>query len=128
MTIFSPELLNVNNLRNMPLSMTHPYHMVPDYEGIINQGKNMLELGEKTGGEAVLRSGVFENYLLSALDSVSSLQQRASTMVQEAITNPDMYDAHDITVAQAEASLALNTTVNILSRLVQSWRDLINIR
>ena len=128
MTIYSPELLNVNTLRNMPLSINHPYGKIPDFGNVLEQGRIINELGGKTGGETVLRSGVFEDAMLNALDKVSAQQQKASNMIQDAITNPDLYDAHDITIAQAQASLALNTTVNILSRLVQSWRDLINIR
>ena len=126
--IYRPELVNVNTQKNFPLTITHPYHMVPSFEDILNQGKNLAALGEKTGGETVMRSGVFTDSMLSALDQVSSYQQLASNMVQEAILNPDMYDAHDITIAQAEASIALNMTRNILSRIVQSWRDLINTR
>jgi flagellar hook-basal body complex protein FliE len=49
-------------------------------------------------------------------------------MQTQAIINPGSVDIHDITIAQAEASMALGITRNILSRLVQSWRDLINTR
>jgi len=128
MTIFKPELVNVNTLRSFPLKITHPYHMVPKFADVLNEGKNLAELGKKTGAEEVLRSGTFTDSMLGALDKVSSYQQLASTMAQEAITDPDLYDAHDITIAQAEASMALNITRNILSRIVQSWRDLINTR
>ena len=128
MTIYKPDLVNVNTLREVPLKITHPYHMVPKFEDVLNQGKNLAELGDKTGADILLRSGTFTDSMLGALDKVSAYQQLASTMAQDAITDPDLYDAHDITIAQAEASMALNITRNILSRIVQSWRDIINTR
>jgi flagellar hook-basal body complex protein FliE len=37
-------------------------------------------------------------------------------------------DVHDITTAQAKAALSLNIARNVLNRVVQGWRDLINTR
>ena len=128
MTIYRPELVNFNSLKNVPLTITHPYHMVPDFGSILNQGKNLVETGNKIGSDMVERSGTFSESMLNALDKVSAYQQLASNMVQDAVTDPDLYDAHDITIAQAEASMALNITRNVLNRIVQGWRDLINTR
>jgi flagellar hook-basal body complex protein FliE len=102
--------------------------MVPNFESILKQGANLAELGNKIGTDAVVRSGTFSDNMLGALDKVSAYQQFASNMVQTAITDPDSVDAHDITIAQAEASMALNITRNVLTRIVQGWRDLINTR
>ena len=128
MTIYRPQLINFNTIREVPLSITHPYHMTPEFESVLNQGKHLQELGDKIGTEMVTRSGTFQTAMLNALDQVSGYQQLASNMAQEAITNPDLYDAHDITIAQAQARLALDITRNILTRVVQGWRDLINTR
>jgi len=128
MGIFKPELVNVNDLRNFPLKITHPYHMVPKFEDVMNQGKNLAELGNAVGADMLMRSGTFTDSMLKALDQVSAHQQTASTMIQDAIVNPDLYDPHDITIAQSMASMSLNMTRNILNRLVQGWRDLINTR
>jgi flagellar hook-basal body complex protein FliE len=65
--------------------------------------------------------------MLQALDKVSGQQQYASALSQQAIVDPTV-DIHTITIAQAEASMSLNAARNILSRLVQGWRDLINAR
>ena len=126
--IYRPELVNINTIRDIPLKVTHPYHMIPKFEDVLNQGKNLAELGDKIGSDMVLRSGVFSENMLNALDQVSAYQQTASNMIQDAIINPDMYDPHDITIAQGMASMSLNMTRNILNRIVQSWRDLINTR
>ena len=107
---------------------TNPNHMGPLDSPYAGSGKNILALEKKIGAEGVTRAGTFETAMLQALDKVSGAQQFASTLQQEAIINPDSVDIHDITIAQAEASMSLNITRNILSRLVQGWRDLINTR
>jgi len=139
MTINRPELLNIfstnhpdlvdfNSLKNAPLTLSHPYRAVPDFESLLNQGEKLYELGEKIGSNELLRSGTFAESMLGALDKVSAYQQLASNMIQDAITDPDLYDAHDITIAQSQAAMALNITRSVLSRIVQGWRDLINTR
>ncbi|MCL2833468.1 MAG: flagellar hook-basal body complex protein FliE [Treponema sp.] len=128
MTIYKPELVNVNTAKDIPLKLTHPYHMTPSFDSVLNQGQNLASLGDTIGADAVLGSGTFADTMLSSLDKVSAYQQLASNMVQEAITDPDSYDAHDITIAQAEAGMALNITRNVLNRIVQGWKDLINTR
>ena len=95
------------------------------YYGSVN---GMLNLEQKIGAEGVTRSKPFEQTMLKALDSVSGQQQFASQLQQEAIVNPDSIDIHDITIAQSLANMSLSTTRNILTRLVQSWRDIINTR
>jgi len=123
------------------MNRTHPNHMLPPGtqpsltgEGsrlaspFSGSGNNMLHLRNTIGAEGVTRAGTFEDAMLRALDKVSSAQLNASDLQKEAIINPGSVDIHDITIAQAEASMALGIARNVLSRLVQSWRDLINTR
>ena len=128
MTIYRPELVNINSLKQVPLTLTHPYHMVPRFENILEQGAQISGLGKKTGAETVTRSGTFSDAMLGALDKVSAYQQFASSLEERIITDPDSLDPHDVSIAQAEASMALNITRNILNRIVQGWRDIINTR
>ena len=111
------------------LLRTRQNHMGPlddsPHYGSIN---SMLNLEQKIGAEGVTRSMPFEQTMLKALDSVSGQQQFASQLQQEAIINPDAIDIHDITIAQSLANMSLSTTRNILTRLVQSWKDIINTR
>jgi flagellar hook-basal body complex protein FliE len=107
---------------------THPRHMGPIDSPYGGSGKNILALEQKIGAEGITRAGTFEQVMLQALDKVSGAQQYVGFLEEEAIINPDSVDIHDITIAQAEASMALNITRNVLSRLVQGWRDLINTR
>ncbi|MDR0487590.1 MAG: flagellar hook-basal body complex protein FliE [Treponema sp.] len=116
--------------RNYAVTMTrtHPRHIGPPDSPYTGSGNNILALEKKIGAEGITRAGTFEQVMLQALDKVSGAQQLASSLEKEAIINPDSVDIHDITIAQAEANMALGITRNVLSRLVQGWRDLINTR
>ena len=122
--------VHTNAARDYQVTMvrTHPNHMGPLDSPYAGSGNNIISLEKKIGAEGITRAGTFEHAMLQALDRVSGTQQQASMLAREAIINPDSVDAHDVTIAQAEASMALNITRNILSRLVQGWRDLINTR
>ena len=118
---------------NVTMVRTHPMHVGPWPQGAFDSpytgsGKNILALEEKIGAGDITRAGTFEKAMLQALDKVSGAHKYAENLALEAITNPDAVDAHDITVAESMASMSLNITGNILSRLVQSWRDIINTR
>ena len=128
MNIYRPELTGLGNLPDLDLKVTHPKHMASRTEDFLAEGSKITELNKKIGAGAVTRSGTFEQAMLGALDKVSAYQQYASDLHQAAIIDPDSVDVHDITIAQAEANMSLNITRNVLSRLVQSWRDLINTR
>jgi flagellar hook-basal body complex protein FliE len=125
MTIYNAQGVTGNAVS---MQTTHPKHFSvnPAVPGSI--GENIIGLKEKTGADAAVRSGVFEKTMLQALDRVSGDQQLASSLSRQAITEPGSVDVHDITIAQAKASMSLNITRSVLSRLVQDWRDLINIR
>jgi flagellar hook-basal body complex protein FliE len=108
--------------------LTHPKHMGPEKGSSVNIGHRIMDLKEKTGADMAVRSGTFEKAMLQALDRVSGDQQLAGDLARQAITDPDSVDIHDITIAQARASMSLGITRSVLNRLVQGWRDLINTR
>ena len=107
---------------------THPNHMGPLDSPYAGSGKNIIDLEKKIGASGITKAGTFEHAMLQALDRVSGTQQLASDLQREAIINPDSVDTHDVTIAQGMASMSLNITRNILNRLVQGWRDIINTR
>ena len=107
---------------------THPQHMGPLNSPYAGSGKNVLALEKKIGAEGITGAGTFEQAMLQALDKVSGKEQYASALAVEAAVNPNSVDIHTITIAQAQASMSLSAARNILSRLVQGWRDLINAR
>ena len=131
MKIFSNNAyISADAVRSYQVTMrrTHPNHIEPPDSPYAGSGKNILRLEKATGAGAVTRGGTFEAAMLQALDKVSGAQQRVSALATEAVINPDSVDIQDITIAQGEANMSLNLTRNILSRLVQGWRDLINTR
>ncbi|MCL2130015.1 MAG: flagellar hook-basal body complex protein FliE [Treponema sp.] len=128
MTIYRPELTGLGKMPDLKLNITHPNHMASLSEDFLSEGDKILGLENKIGAGAVIRSGTFEESMLNALDKVSAYQQFASSLQQAAITDPDSVDVHDITIAQAEASMSLNIARNVLNRIVQGWRDIINTR
>jgi flagellar hook-basal body complex protein FliE len=131
MQIFnSSAYISASAAKNYAATMvkTHPKHMdVPDspYSG---SGNNILNLGKTIGADGITRDGTFEHTMLQALDKVSGAQHYASQLEIQGIIDPDSVDAHDITIAQAEAGMALDIARNVLNRLVQGWRDIINTR
>jgi flagellar hook-basal body complex protein FliE len=115
------------------MKLSHPKHLTADaytraggFTG--SPGESIIGLEKITGAGAVTRAGSFEEVMLQALDKVSAADQFAGDLAQRAITEPDTVDIHDLTIAQAKASMSLDITRNILSRLVQGWRDIINTR
>jgi flagellar hook-basal body complex protein FliE len=91
-------------------------------------GQQIADLKHKIGPDAIASRDSFQDAMLRALDTVSSDQNKASAMIESAITDPDSVDIHDVTIAQAKATMSLNITRTVLSRLVQGWRDLVNLR
>ena len=128
MTIFRPELTKLGNVPDLTLKITHPKHMVSDSEDFLSEGMKITETGKKIGADMVNRSGTFQDAMLGALDKVSAYQQFSSNLNQAALLDPDSVNVEDVTIAMAEASMSLNITRNVLNRIVQGWRDLINTR
>jgi len=110
------------------MKLNHPKHMTMPDSPYFGNGAKSIHLQKTVGAEGITRAGSFEHAMLQALDKVSGTQQYSSELAKEALINPDSVDIHDVTMAQAKADMALGITRNILSRLVQGWRDLINTR
>jgi flagellar hook-basal body complex protein FliE len=125
MNIYRPELVFGDKV---PMTVTHPKHMVPSKGSYTASGEALSDLGNRIGAEAVLRSGGFEDTMLKALDMVSAQQHAPGDLIQASIVDPGSVDIHDVTIAQAKAGMSLNITRTVLSRVVQGWKDIINIR
>jgi flagellar hook-basal body complex protein FliE len=125
MTIYRPELVSGDKIA---MRVTHPRHLVNSRTSYTASGEALSLLGGRIGADAVTRAGSFEDVMLRALDQVSGDQQFAADLEQQAVVDPGSVDVHDITIAQAKASMSLNITRTILNRLVQGWKDIINTR
>jgi len=124
---FRPQLTGLQ-MPNMDLHLTHPTHMAFNRESFLGQGGRLVEMRDRIGAGAVTGGHTFEQAMLQSLDRVSAFQQISADMHREAIINPGSVDVHDITIAQAQARMSLDIAQNVLTRIVNGWRDLINTR
>jgi len=100
------------------LARTNPLHYTAN--GILE--------GEQKAKSSDSSVGSFQDALLKAMDGVNGDQAKSSDLVQQMLVDPDSVDAHDVTIAMAEASLSLNLAKTIMSRIVSTWKDVINTR
>ncbi|MDR0322378.1 MAG: flagellar hook-basal body complex protein FliE [Treponema sp.] len=130
MTIFSNSAFTNTAARDFEpkLKLTRPDHMLPVDSPYFGSGNKVIALEKKIDAGHVTRAGTFEHTMLQALDKVSGSQIKASDLAQKAMLDPDSVEVHDLVEAQAEANMALGIARNVLSRMVQGWRDLINTR
>lgn len=83
------------------------------------------------GEEPAARQGVeaaFGELLLKALNGVNDSQVTAVNLAQQMITDPDSVNVHDVTIALAEANLALSMTKAVVDRALAAYREIINVR
>ncbi len=78
----------------------------------------------KTGGT----EQAFGDLLLSALNQVNDAQANAVDLTQQMITDPESVNVHDVTIALAEANLAISMTKAIVDRALAAYREIINVR
>jgi len=128
MSFFRPELQKFGLQPHLPMRVTHEKHIVSNPSDFNSLGANITGTGKKIGADMAIRSGTFADAMMSAMDQVSASQQRASNLNQAALIDPDSVNVEDVSIAMAEATLSLNITRNVLNRLVQGWRDVINTR
>jgi flagellar hook-basal body complex protein FliE len=70
----------------------------------------------------------FGKLLFEALGTVNNLQHTSLQAAEALITDPDSVDVHDVTIAMAEANLALSMTKAVLDRAIRAYREIISIR
>jgi flagellar hook-basal body complex protein FliE len=70
----------------------------------------------------------FGDLLLGALGSVNDSQLTAMNMSQKMVTDPASVNVEDVTIALADANLALSMTKAIVDRALAAYREIINIR
>jgi flagellar hook-basal body complex protein FliE len=70
----------------------------------------------------------FGDLLLGALNGVNASQKKGMELTQKMITDPDSVDVHDVTIALAEANLAISMSKAIVDRALSAYREIINVR
>jgi flagellar hook-basal body complex protein FliE len=70
----------------------------------------------------------FGKLFLQSLGQTNDLQVRAQDLSEALISDPDSVDIHEVTVALAEANLALSMTKAVIDRAIRAYREIVNIR
>lgn len=70
----------------------------------------------------------FGQLFFDALSNVNNLQHTTMDLTETMLTDPDSVDIHDVTVAIAEANLALSMTKAIMDRAIRAYQEVINTR
>jgi len=70
----------------------------------------------------------FQDALMTAMEGINGDQIKATDLYQRMITDPNSVDAHDVTLAGAQAQMSLNLAKNVIERGLQAYRDIINMR
>jgi len=70
----------------------------------------------------------FGRTLAQALGQVNDMQHRSMGLTQAMVTDPDSVDIHDVTLALAEANLALSMTKAIMDRAIRAYQEIMNVR
>ncbi len=68
--------------------------------------------------------GVFESYLLEAVEKMNQQQLDVSNMQQQIVMDPDSIDIHDVTTAMAKAQMSLNLAQTVIDRVISGWNEL----
>jgi flagellar hook-basal body complex protein FliE len=82
----------------------------------------------QAGADAVAGPASFQDALFKAMDGVNAKQTASTDITQRMLTDPESVEPHDVTIAQAEASLSLNIARTVLNRLVTGWKEIMNAR
>lgn len=70
----------------------------------------------------------FEQTLLAAFDKMNEKQQTTDDLAQKMMINPESVDAHDVTIAMAEANLSLKIAQSVIDRVIKDWNEITTTR
>ena len=69
----------------------------------------------------------FKNILLAGIDRVSKLENSAIDIAQQSQLDPSI-DEHDVSIAAAKASIAVQLTRSIVDRALEAYRSIISLQ
>ena len=107
------------------LARTNPRHLGGIGEPAASAGAAFP--GGQAGATSVVEQK-FGDLLMGALGSVNDSQRTAMNLSQKMVTDPTSVNVEDVTIALADANLALSMTKAIVDRALAAYREIINIR
>jgi flagellar hook-basal body complex protein FliE len=79
-------------------------------------------------GQSAGPEKAFGDVLLNAFNVINNQQHSAQELAQQMITDPDSVNVHDVTIAVAEANMALSLTKSIVDGALRAYKEIIQTR
>ncbi|MDC7222601.1 MAG: flagellar hook-basal body complex protein FliE [Spirochaetales bacterium] len=80
-------------------------------------------------GDSVNSEGKsFSDLLLSKVDNTNERQTEVNELYEAMLTDPDSVSSDQITIAMAEAEMALGLTKAVVDKAVAAYKEIINLR
>lgn len=95
---------------------------------IFLQTSDPRHLKGSRGAPPSAKSKDFKGMVMDELNTVNNLQLKSDELSRRLVTDPDSVDVHDVTIALAEANMALNITKSVVDRVIRAYRDIITAR
>ncbi len=70
----------------------------------------------------------FSDMLISRLDRVNDGQTKVNELYEAMMTDPDSVTSDQLTIAMAEAEMALGLTKAVVDKAVSAYKEIINLR
>ena len=99
------------------LARTSPLHMA---------GAGGEAATEKAAGTGIEQS--FGEMLMGALGNVNDSQLTAMDLSQKMVTDSSSVNVEEVTIALANANMALSMTKSIVDRALSAYREIINLK
>jgi flagellar hook-basal body complex protein FliE len=106
----------------VPLARTNPLHLAGT--AAFGGPETADQSAPVTGGTET----AFGKLLMGALGNVNDSQLNAANLSQKMITDPSSVNVEQVTIALADANLALSMTKAIVDRALAAYREIINVR
>lgn len=110
------------------MSLFGPSQVTGDIVQLRRTSPLHLDSAGQTGPLTKPKEGGFGSLLLNALNGVNNATQKSLSLEQQAIVDPKSVNAHDITIALAEANMAVSITKAVADRVIQAYQSIINMR
>ncbi len=107
------------------LQRTDPRHLPGSGSGALSVASSAAAADSSRGGNV---ESAFGDLFLGALGEVNDLQLEAIDRQRQMVLAPDSVDIHDVTIAIAEANLAIAAAKQISDAAIRAYREIVNIR
>ena len=84
--------------------------------------------GYANGAEQAAKPVDFSQVLKSSLDKVAEVQQNASDISERYMRGDDNVSLSEVMIAGQKANIALQTTIQVRSKLVAAYNDIMNMQ